>query len=111
MDKAQNLGFKWDSLDDACAKVSEELKEVKEASLENNENHLEEEVGDLLFSAVCVAATADADPVSALERANNKFCRRFDYVMQEMRKDGKELPSADIKKMEKLWQDAKKHGL
>jgi tetrapyrrole methylase family protein/MazG family protein len=75
--KAAKAGFDWPDVSGQLAKTEEELGEVKEALNQGNQDHIFEEVGDLLFAAVNLARRAGVDPEFALDAANEKFIRRF----------------------------------
>jgi uncharacterized protein YabN with tetrapyrrole methylase and pyrophosphatase domain len=68
---------------------------------------LQDEIGDLLFTVVNLARYLEVDPELALRQTNRKFRRRFGYVEQQLRQDGRELGSATLEEMERHWQGAK----
>ncbi|MEI7027672.1 nucleoside triphosphate pyrophosphohydrolase [Paenibacillus sp. y28] len=112
--KAAKVGFDWDSLDGVIGKVEEELLELKEAVREaagsrdeKAREHSAEELGDLLFSVVNIARFLEIDPELALTQCNNKFQKRFLYIEEKLRLNGKSFEQTDIQEMEKWWQEAK----
>lgn len=121
--KAAKKGFDWQNMDDVYAKVDEEFAEVKQAaaccpppasspkdeSAENVEKrlHLEEEIGDLLFSVVNVARKLKIDPAVALSRTNQKFCRRFAYVEEQMAAKNIPMDAEHLPQMDDFWNEAK----
>jgi tetrapyrrole methylase family protein/MazG family protein len=111
--KAAKVGFDWSCKEDVSAKVEEELGEVNAAAQEGNKEHVEEELGDLLFSVVNLCRYLDVEPSVALQRTNVKFTRRFKYVEQKMKQAGKEMvadASASIENMQQMdayWNEAK----
>lgn len=109
-DKARNVGFDWTHREDVFDKISEELAEVKEAFLEDGKSsqHLEEEIGDLLFSISNLARLWDINPDNALESTNKKFIYRFEYIESEAKKQGLSLPEMTLEQMDQLWEEAKK---
>ena len=109
--KAASQGFKWPSADYAADKVREELLEVKEAAREDDKDHLEDELGDLLFSAVCLSMEYGICADAALERACRKFRRRYSYVESGMKNKSNSENSNPLEEMEALWKEAKKKGL
>ncbi|NLY11130.1 MAG: nucleoside triphosphate pyrophosphohydrolase [Firmicutes bacterium] len=104
--KAAKYGFDWDRLEDVLTKLDEELTELK-AALKDNER-IEEEFGDLLFSLVNISRFISIDAESALQRATNKFIKRFQYIEKEAAKRGQSLESMTLNEMDKLWEMAKK---
>lgn len=100
--KAAKAGFDWESISPALDKLSEELEELKTA-LEEDSN-VEEELGDLLFAAVKVGRFARVDGETALQKASDKFIRRFRRV-EELA--GEPLDQMDVPMLEALWRRAK----
>jgi tetrapyrrole methylase family protein/MazG family protein len=102
--KAAKAGFDWPDLNGVLGKLEEEFAEVKEARLQS---HIEEELGDLLFSAVNLCRFLKVEPSVALQRTNAKFVKRFKYVEQEMKKAGKEMLPENLSVMDCYWEEAK----
>lgn len=100
--KAAKAGFDWETVAPALDKLSEELEELKAALRENS--NVEEELGDLLFAAVKVGRFAQVDSEAALQRACEKFIRRFRRV-EELA--GAPLDGLEVPALESLWQRAK----
>lgn len=88
-------------------KVKEEFNEVKEAYLENDQDHIEEEIGDLLFTVVNVSRFLEVDPEKALNRSTDKFMKRFEQVENMVEKQGRSLTEMSLKEMDNLWEKAK----
>ena len=107
-DRAARVGFDWSGIDGVLDKIAEEIQEVREAT---NEEELAAELGDLFFALVNLARWKKVDAESALRAMNQRFRRRFAYVEQGAKKQGKKLPEMSIDEMEALWQDAKASGL
>ncbi len=106
-DKAANVGFDWEQKEDVWAKVKEEIGEF-EATLRNDgSTEKEAEFGDLLFSLVNVARLYKLKPDNALEKTNQKFTRRFNYIEQQAKAQGRSLDELTLDEMEALWQEAK----
>lgn len=101
--KAAKAGFDWRDISPAMDKLSEELEELETAIAENT--NVEEELGDLLFAAVKVGRFAGVDGETALQKACEKFIRRFRRV--EELADGP-LSELDVPALEALWEEAKK---
>jgi MazG family protein len=105
--KASLAGFDWKAMEDLYAKLLEELTEFRQAAVEGDRAHMEEELGDLLFIAANIGRFAGIDPEVALQAANRKFIDRFAYVEQGLRRQGIEPGRATLEQMEALWEEAK----
>lgn len=106
--KAALVGFDWDDVNDAIAKVDEELVEVKEVYNTGNKQIIEEEIGDLLFAVVNVARFLKVEPELALRGTINKFIKRFQYIEETALQKGKKLDKMTLQEMDELWNEAKK---
>ena len=102
-DKSKQVGFEWDTTAQVQAKVKEELDELQEAMEENNQDHIEEEFGDVLFSLVNLARFLNVDPELALERTNRKFIDRFNKMEIIAEENGKSLLDMNLEEMDALW--------
>lgn len=105
--KAAKVGFDFENIDDTMAKVTEELEEVKEAYVKGDAAAIEEEVGDLLFSAVNVARFAGVDSEKALYNACEKFLKRFTEMEQIANSRGFSLNDLKLTELDSLWNEAK----
>ncbi len=107
--KASRVGFDWDDKKNVWEKVEEELAELKE-ELHNGQDkeRVREEFGDFVFSLVNAARFADIVPEEALQKTNNKFTKRFQYVEKKAKEMGKELKDMTLGEMDELWNEAKK---
>lgn len=106
-DKARNVGFDWKDKADVWEKVREELDEL-EAQLKNgNSETSTQELGDFLFSVINAARLYHLNPDNALEKTNQKFIRRFNYVEAHSIKQGKSLADMSLSEMDALWNEAK----
>ncbi len=103
--KAEKAGFAWPDQESRLQKVREETAELEQAICDGS--NVEEELGDLLFAAVCVAAKADIDPEMALHRACEKFIGRFAAMEQAANAKGSSLDAFTPEEQLALWQDAK----
>lgn len=104
-EKTAQVGFEWETADQVWEKVEEELAELRaEVNQPDNHNAIEEEFGDVLFSLVNYARFLKIDPETALERVNQKFIRRFQYIETHAGKDLREMTLAE---MDALWVNAK----
>ncbi|MGB1736186.1 MAG: nucleoside triphosphate pyrophosphohydrolase [Schleiferiaceae bacterium] len=106
-DKARGAGFDWDQPQDVWGKIKEELGEFESAQKSGNQEEIESELGDVLFSIVNFARLSNLDPELALERTNKKFIYRFTYMEKKAREQGKSLNDMTLPEMELLWNEAK----
>ena len=106
-DKARNVGFDWEDRQDVWAKVREELGELEAELRREDKERSEEELGDFLFSVINAARLYKLNPDNALERTNQKFIRRFNYIEQHSLKCGKPLTEMSLEEMDALWNEAK----
>lgn len=110
-DKARNVGFDWDKRTDVWKKVHEELDEF-EAEVENGDrDKMEGEFGDLIFSLINAGRLYKINPENALERTNQKFIRRFNYIENELNRQQKSFRESSLDEMDALWNEAKGKGL
>ena len=105
--KASSMKFDWKDLNDIINKVDEELSELKEAIDNKNKLHIEEELGDLLFTIVNLSRHLKLDPEQTLRKSNNKFISRFNIMENIL--DEKKIEWHDLKKSDllNLWNKAK----
>lgn len=103
-EKTAQVGFDWENKEQTWDKLEEELQEFRETLDENDPAHREEEFGDVLFSLINYARAVNIDPETALERINQKFKRRFEYI--EL-KAPKPLEEMTLMEMDALWNEAK----
>ena len=105
--KASSMKFDWKDLNDVINKVDEELIELKEAIDNKNKLHIEEELGDLLFTIVNLSRHLKLDPEQTLRKSNNKFISRFNIMENIL--DEKKIEWHDLKKSDllNLWNEAK----
>ena len=89
--RAATVGFDWPDALPVLDKVREELDEVLQAMADGEADALEDEIGDLLFAAVNLARHLKQDPENALRRANRKFERRFRFIEQALRDNGRPI--------------------
>lgn len=108
-DKARNSGFDWNRRHDVWEKVKEELGEL-EVEIEKMDNDkMEGEFGDMLFSIINAARLYKVNPDNALERTNKKFTYRFNYMEKKIKEKGRSLKEMTLDEMELIWQEAKKN--
>ena len=108
-DKARNVGFDWREKEGVWDKVREELAEVEAELAKGSKDDMENELGDLLFSVINAARLYGINPENALEKANQKFIRRFNYVEERSIKAGRPLTGMTEEEMDTLWREAKEN--
>jgi len=106
-DKARNVGFDWEEREQVWGKVKEEFDELQAEIQQLDAEKMEEEFGDLFFSLVNAARLYKINPENALERTNQKFIRRFNYLEQQTIKKGISLKDMSLEEMDKIWEEAK----
>ncbi len=106
-EKARGVGFDWDHESQVWEKVQEEMQEFRQEVALGNSEKAEAEFGDLLFSLINYARFRNINPEDALEKTNRKFIRRFTYLEEESKKDGKELSSMTLEEMDRYWEASK----
>lgn len=107
--KVSRVDFDWPDVASVLEKLDEEVEELKQAVANEQASHQEVagEVGDLLFVAVNVARLLGIDPESALKASNRKFRRRFRYIEERLREEGRKPADSDHVEMDALWDEAK----
>ena len=106
--RASKVGFDWSDFTDIIAKVEEELKELREVLEKDIEGpEVSEEFGDVLFSMVNLARSIHVHPETALSRATSKFVRRFKFVEDTLKRQGRSLESASLAEMDEIWEKSK----
>ena len=108
-DKARNVGFDWEDRGDVWKKVREELDELEEELRKEDKEKSTEELGDFLFSVINAARLYHLNPDNALERTNQKFINRFNYIEDHSIKAGKPLAEMTLGEMDELWNEAKQN--
>ena len=106
-DKVRGVGFDWKHKADVWEKVKEELGEFEQEVERGDQPNMEQEFGDFLFSVVNAARLYGINPENALERTNQKFIRRFSYVEEQAKQQGRKLQEMTLEEMDGLWNEAK----
>ncbi len=106
-EKAKQVGFEWDNKEDVFKKVLEEINELQEAIIEENQTHIEEEFGDVLFSLINYARFLKIDAEGALEKTNKKFISRFQQIEAIATERGKALQDMTLGEMDAIWDEVK----
>jgi len=107
-EKASRVGFDWDHVDPVFGKVLEELKELEETLFTGDQERMEAELGDLLFSIVNLGRFLSINPEDALRKTIYRFISRFNHVEDSLHAQGKTLTEASLEQMDRLWDEAKK---
>ena len=108
--KASYAGFDWDKVEEVWAKIHEEIQELKEAQSNSSKNHIEEEIGDVLFAVVNLARFLDIPAEDALRKTNKKFTTRFAQVEEELKIRGKNVEDSSLEEMDEIWNAVKHHN-
>ena len=108
-EKVAGVGFDWEESQQVWEKVSEELQEFQDEVKSGNQDEMEAEFGDVLFSLINYAKHLNINAENALERTNKKFINRFQYLEQKAKELGKELADMTLKEMDVYWDEAKAH--
>ncbi len=103
-EKTAQVGFEWDTTDQVLEKVNEELAELEQARESGNQEHMEEEFGDVLFALINYGRFLNIDPETALEKTNRKFKRRFEYIEENAPVS---LDEMSLEQMDALWHEVK----
>lgn len=106
-DKARNSGFDWQKRQDVWDKVKEEMLELKAEIERMDADKTEAEFGDLIFSIINAARLYKVNPDNALERTNQKFIYRFNYMEKRVKEQGKLFNQLTLEELEEIWQEAK----
>ena len=106
-DKARNVGFDWQRREDVWDKVREEIDELQAELERDDRERSTDELGDFLFAVINAARLYKLNPDNALERTNQKFIRRFDYIEQHSIRAGRPLNEMTLEEMDQLWNEAK----
>lgn len=107
-EKVAGVGFDWDNTAQVLAKVNEELEELQTEVKANNQEAIEAEFGDVLFSLVNYARFLNINPENVLERTNKKFIKRFKYIEEQAKKNHKPLDQMSLSELDVFWEAAKK---
>jgi XTP/dITP diphosphohydrolase len=107
-DKVKGVGFDWEEPHQVWDKVQEELQELQVEVYAGNQNKIEAEFGDVLFSMINYARFLNVNPEDALERTNKKFIKRFQYLESKASELGKPLMDMTLAEMDVFWNEAKK---
>jgi len=110
-EKARGVGFDWDNATQVWEKVQEELIEFQEEVKVNDKEKMEAEFGDVLFSLINYARFHNINPENALEKTNTKFIKRFQYLEEKAKINGKSLSDMTLSEMDVYWNEAKNEDI
>ena len=106
-DKVAGVGFDWEEPQQVFEKLQEELGELQHEVNDNNQEKIEAEFGDVLFSMINYARFLKVNPENALERTNKKFIKRFQYLESKAKEMNKSLKDMTLAEMDVFWEEAK----
>ena len=107
-EKVAGVGFDWEYTDQVWNKVEEEIRELKKEIINMNQDAMEDEFGDVLFSLINYARFLNINPENALERTNKKFIKRFQFLEKKANEIQKSLTEMTLAEMGNYWDEAKK---
>lgn len=108
-EKARGMGFDWEKKEQVWEKVQEEINEFLTASQNEDSLAMKNEFGDLLFSLINYSRFVNINPEEALELTNKKFIRRFQFLENQIKKDGKRISELSLEEMDEYWEKAKRY--
>jgi tetrapyrrole methylase family protein/MazG family protein len=106
-EKVARIGFDWPELVGIIEKINEEIMELGDALNQKNQEHIEEEIGDLLFTITNFARRIDVVAEDALRQCNNKFIARFQFIENQFDNNYEKLKNATLEELDRLWEKAK----
>ncbi len=109
-EKVSQVGFDWEKTQDVIKKVKEELEELQKAISSNEQNSIEKEWGDLIFSLVNLARFLKIDAEVSAHKAIDVFIERFQRVEEKAKEKDKTLSELTLKEMDELWEEVKREG-
>ncbi len=107
-DKASQVGFDFTHIDQVFEKIEEEIRELKESIEKGEKENLTHEIGDILTAVVELARFLNVDAEEALQKANDRFVSRFQYMERKAKEMGKRLEDMSLEEMDDLWREAKR---
>lgn len=107
-DRAVKVGFTWPTVEGVRSKFEEELQEFKEAAEEDDFDHMEDEAGDVLFTLIHYLQWHGISAENALRRANHKFISRFQYMEEQLEKQGKNWKNVTLEELDGYWDEKKR---
>ncbi len=105
--KLKRVGFEWPNVDGVLDKIKEEIDELKVEIDDNNKKLIEEEMGDVFFALINLSIKLEVDPESALQKANNKVIKRFNFVEEKLLSEDLKIEDVSLNELDKYWDEAK----
>lgn len=106
-DKVAGVGFDWEEPHQVIEKLKEELEELEHEFQAQDQDKMEAEFGDVLFSLINYGRFLNINPENALERTNKKFIKRFQYLEEKAKEKNKALSEMTLAEMDVFWEEAK----
>ncbi len=106
-DRASSVGFDFENISQVFDKLQEEIEELKQSLRDRDEENIKHEIGDILTAVVELARFVGVDAEEALQEANDRFIRRFQYIEKKAREMGKTLEDMELEEMDRIWMEAK----
>lgn len=107
-EKASKVGFDWEHKSEVWKKVIEEVRELQEIEDSGDTAKIEEEMGDILFALTNYSRFLNINPENALRFTNEKFIKRFTYIEEKLKEQGKKITESNLQEMDKYWEESKK---
>lgn len=106
--KAADVGFDWNNIEDVLDKIEEEIDEVREAIARDDQQGINDEIGDLIFAVVNLARFKNINPELSLLSSILKFKKRFQYIENRLKEKGKNIEETKLKELDFYWEESKK---
>lgn len=106
-EKTSRIGFDWGDISGIIAKVEEEAQELRDARAGGNQDEIDHEYGDLLFTLANLGRFLKIDPEGSLRRSSDRFIARFTWMEDEAKRQGVELKTRTPAEWDQLWRSAK----
>ena len=103
-------GFDWQSVESVWEKFYEEVNELKVAQESGNQEKMQEELGDVLFTIINLSRFMNISSENALRKSNKKFIHRFKSLEKKVKELDKKVNNLSIDKLNQIWEDVKKSG-
>lgn len=108
-EKAASVGFDWDDLAPAVAKVKEEFNEFEESYKKHDKKEMESELGDIIFAVVNIARKSEIDAESALKKTIKKFRNRFQQIEKYHKDKDLDIKESSLEELDEIWEASKKN--
>lgn len=105
--RVANHGFDWPSVDGVLNKLDEESNELKAAISQDDQENIDEELGDLMFTLVNLCRHLNVDAETSLRKATRKFEQRFHHVENTVLSKGQDFSETPLEELDQFWNEAK----